>query len=225
MSVVKLTIKAFKDNTYQAAASAGTFTAAINPDKWAENFSVQLSNKKALGGGGQEKDFVSYLARDLSLTFFFDATGLVSTIPDAEKGKTVKEQIAKLKEVVYNMNSDTHQPNYVSIIWGNNKFRGRLKSMNVEYTLMNSKGRPLRARVTCSFTDAEDLKTAQKANKPSSPDMTHTRQVKAGNTLPLLCQEIYQDPKYYIEVARKNDLNQFRKLPPGISLKFPPLEK
>ena len=47
--------------------------------------------------------------------------------------------------------------------------------------------------------------------------------VKAGDTLPLLCERIYRDPAYHLEVARVNGLTLVRQLDPGMSLRFPPL--
>jgi nucleoid-associated protein YgaU len=41
--------------------------------------------------------------------------------------------------------------------------------------------------------------------------------------LPLLCNRIYNDPSYYREVARINNLSNFRNLEPGLILRFPPL--
>ena len=48
-------------------------------------------------------------------------------------------------------------------------------------------------------------------------------QVVDGDTLPLLCNKIYKDSSYYIQVAKFNGLNKFRNLKPGTKLKFPPL--
>jgi hypothetical protein len=47
--------------------------------------------------------------------------------------------------------------------------------------------------------------------------------VVAGDTLPLLCFQIYQESKYYVEVARINRLDDFRNLEPGRQILFPPL--
>ena len=44
-----------------------------------------------------------------------------------------------------------------------------------------------------------------------------------GDTLPLLCDRIYSDPSYYPDVARFNNLSDFRRLQPGQRLHFPPL--
>jgi len=47
--------------------------------------------------------------------------------------------------------------------------------------------------------------------------------VRDGDTLPLLCHRIYGDPGYYLDVARHNQLTDFRQLRPGAKLHFPPL--
>jgi hypothetical protein len=40
----------------------------------------------------------------------------------------------------------------------------------------------------------------------------------------LLCNRIYGDPAYFVDVARYNGLDAFRRLEPGARLQFPPLE-
>ena len=70
----------------------------------------------------------------------------------------------------------------------------------------------------------EEKKRVAKENN-NSPDLTHRRTVKAGDTLPLMCYQIYGDSKYYLQVAEVNDLGNFRSLTPGQNILFPPLEK
>jgi len=70
----------------------------------------------------------------------------------------------------------------------------------------------------------EEEKRASRENN-SSPDLTHVRKVKAGDTLPLMCYRIYGDPKYYIQVAKVNGINNFRKLTAGTDIFFPPISK
>jgi nucleoid-associated protein YgaU len=74
--------------------------------------------------------------------------------------------------------------------------------MVVENTLFKPSGEPLRAKLQMTFksfiTNEEE---AKKANR-SSPDLSHVVEVKAGDTLPLLCHRIYKDSSYYLEIAR-----------------------
>jgi nucleoid-associated protein YgaU len=59
----------------------------------------------------------------------------------------------------------------------------------------------------------------------SSPDVTHVRTITANDRLDLMSYNIYKDSKYYMEMARVNNLNHFRKLKVGDKLVFPPVEK
>ncbi|MCK5703624.1 MAG: LysM peptidoglycan-binding domain-containing protein, partial [Cyclobacteriaceae bacterium] len=58
-----------------------------------------------------------------------------------------------------------------------------------------------------------------------SPDLTHFKIVKEGETLPLIAKKIYGDSKYYLEIARVNNINNFRRLKTGQQLVLPPIDK
>ena len=47
--------------------------------------------------------------------------------------------------------------------------------------------------------------------------------VNAGDRIDLLCQRIYGDAGYYPQVARVNNITNFRELEPGTTLHFPPV--
>ena len=46
-----------------------------------------------------------------------------------------------------------------------------------------------------------------------------------GDTLPLLCREIYGSASYYLRVAQVNRLDDFRNLTAGQELIFPPFAR
>ena len=69
----------------------------------------------------------------------------------------------------------------------------------------------------------ENLRVAEENNQ--SPDLTHYRDEKKGDTLPLMCFRIYGDSRHYMEVARANKLANFRNLTVGEQVFFPPFEK
>ena len=109
------------------------------------------------------------------------------------------------------------------VLWGSQIFVGRLTSMKVDATLFKASGEPLRAKLDLEFKSyVSSEEEALRANR-SSPDMSHLVEVRAGDTLPLLCYRIYRDSSYYLEVARYNNLTDFRDLEPGRKLHFPPL--
>ena len=58
-----------------------------------------------------------------------------------------------------------------------------------------------------------------------SPDLTHFRVVKAGDTLPLMAQQHYGAPGFVGLVVAANNLKNFRTLKVGQELYFPPINK
>ncbi len=82
--------------------------------------------------------------------------------------------------------------------------------MAVSYVLFDSSGVPLRATVTMNFTQFLTEQEKEALAKKSSPDLTHYVVFKAGDTLPSLCHQIYNDSSYYPEVAAYNQLSSVR---------------
>jgi hypothetical protein len=204
-------------------SSKRPFEAMINPSGYTHEQSISYAKQKVLGQLASEQKFSDIQPDKIKFVFVIDGTGVVN-LPIPGKGSPdVKTQIKQLETVVYGYDSAKHEPNRVRLLWGSFIFFGRLNSLSVEYTLFKPSGEPLRAKVNLEFSGfMSSSKEALKANR-SSPDLTHVVTVKAGDTLPLLCEQIYEDGSYYLEVARRNGLINFRDLKPGDRLVFPPL--
>jgi hypothetical protein len=195
------------------------FEVMLNPASYKHNKSINYDNQQALGKSESNPHFNLFNPQKLDFSIIIDGTGVAA---DTEK-RDVRTQIDQLNDVVYNFQGDKHEPNHVRVLWQSLKFFGRLESMSLDYTLFNSKGKPLRAEISLSFISfMTDKEEALKANK-KSPDMTHIVTVKAGDTVPHLCYRIYGDGAYYKQVARFNNITNFRDIKPGTTLHFPPL--
>jgi len=120
---------------------------------------------------------------------------------------------------------DIHQPKFFKLVWGTALMKGICTTLNISYKLFNPDGKPIRAicKVTIRELIPEQLRVIEENNQ--SPDLTHYRIVKKGETLPLLCYRIYGDSKYYIQVAKVNKLSDFRNIQPGQQIFFPPISK
>ena len=102
-------------------------------------------------------------------------------------------------------NGNIHRPNYLKVVWGTLQVkRCVLKSASIAYKLFKSDGVPLRAIITATFTDSSDDQTRVALAQDESADLTHVRLIKAGDTLPALCYQIYGDPLRYLQVAEAN---------------------
>ncbi|HWY39141.1 MAG TPA: hypothetical protein VNY73_11315, partial [Bacteroidia bacterium] len=141
-----------------------------------------------------------------------------------KKRTSMATEIDALTKIVYTYNGDIHRPNFVKIQWGKTTtFKGVLTSLDTSYTLFRPDGSPLRAKLSLSFTQYISTKTVKKLDKQNSPDVTHLVTVVEGITLPQLCQNVWNDDEYYVQVARYNDLNKFRSLKGIDKLIFPPI--
>jgi hypothetical protein len=208
-----------KDGVLSVDKSRPVFKALINPAGYEHGFAINYSKNKALGQAGTEAKYDITQAEKLTLkSLLLDGTGAVPGEVIA-----VRDQVDTLCKAVYNYVGTLHEAPIVQVVWGALLFYGRVESLKFDYTLFKPNGEPLRAKVSLNLVEYKSPPEIVKESKQSSPDLTHLIVVRAGDTLPLLCERIYRDPSYYLEVARINGLTAFRQLEPGTSLRFPPL--
>ena len=162
------------------------------------------------------------MPEELSFDFLFDNTGIIDGQP---KPDGVFDDVNHFRQLLTGYQGKSHEPYHLKLVWGNLIFKGRATELGITYKLFNPDGQPIRAVAKAKFKGSiEEKKRAAKENK-SSPDLTHVRRVKAGDTLPLLCYEVYGDPRYYLMVAERNRLGNFRSLTPGQELFFLPIDR
>ncbi len=195
------------------------FEVMLNPASYKHGHSISYNEKPTLGQLAPDTKFSAMAAEKVSFNIVIDGTGVVNLpIPD-----DVKTQVQKLNGIVYKYDGNNHEPNPVRLLWGSLIFFGRLESMSAEYTLFKPSGEPLRAKIALGFTGFMSKEQEKLVANRSSPDLAHYVEVKAGDTLPLLCYRVYKDSSYYTEVAKMNNIVNFRSLTPGTRLEFPPL--
>jgi nucleoid-associated protein YgaU len=203
--------------------SSIAFTVLLNPADIKHARSISYDKKKSLGQPAVDPKFSAVEPEKLDFALVLDGTGAVP-LGATETLLDVKTQLDKLNRVVYQYDGSRHEPGHVRLLWGTLIFFGRMESMTVHYTLFKPGGDPLRAKVDLAFVGAMSKAETELVSNLSSPDLTHVVDVLQGDTLPLLCNRIYGDPGYYLDVARINGLTHFRELTPGGKLRFPPLE-
>ncbi|HEX8113240.1 MAG TPA: hypothetical protein VF516_36165 [Kofleriaceae bacterium] len=213
----RLVIRAYEQADYSGDA-IDEFEAYVNPTEITLAYEIEYDQAQGAGTTNSRMSFKKVKPGDLSLTLFLDGTGANGRPCD------VQDKIEQFQTVT-GYNGNIHRPNYLKIGWGKLTIkRCVLKSASIAYKLFKSDGVPLRAVITASFSDNSDDQTRVAMAQDESPDLTHFRVVKAGDSLPSLCTEIYGDPHLYLRVAQANQLDDFRTLVPGMRLRFPPLE-
>jgi len=231
------TITAFLDTARskpagKPAGDPNNLEVQYNPETISVRFENVFQAGQASPSSSVQARFAHGRSRVVQVTLIFDAIdlgayGLANLF--TAKSRTVTDNVKLFLRLCQQINSESHEPSYLRLIWHKGvlgpNFDCRLKSVDINYTTFDTDGSPLHAELAAQFL--EDLDPEKKAaqDKISSPDLTHRRLVKAGDTLPLLCRDIYGTAEHYLRVAEANSLDDFRLLTPGQELIFPPYAK
>lgn len=217
----KITFSSYKDATC-TGSPLKTVGATVNPESYSQTQRINHNSFEPMGDSGKTNVFGNFGDHVLKLPkIIVDGTGIVPL----DGAANVDDYLDQLATTVYKYNGDIHRPPFVKISWGNMTFKGVCTSWTVNYTLFTSTGKTLRAAVDLEFKSTVDPMTKEAQAGKNSPDLTHARVVKAGDTLPLMTYRIYGDSTYYLEVARINGLNNPNALVPGDTIYFPPLKR
>ena len=216
--LVKLKIEAYDDPAC-VADKKGEIDAFINPSTYKQTFKSIFEESKEVATNAPTQIFQRVGSSDLKLSFFVDGTGVVSL----GKYSSVDNYITTFSSLVCGFKGDIHRPYYLLVTWGRLSFTGVCSKMDVTYNMFTPDGMALRATIDIVLTESIDFKTKAKKAAKSSPDLTHFRIVKAGDTLPLLTYQIYGSSAHYVEVAKYNGLSSFSAIQPGDELYFPPI--
>jgi hypothetical protein len=227
--LAKLTIEAYQNSQRTDPVSPNhTLEVQYNPETLSTSHQSVFQSRQGIATSSAQARFSHSPSERLNVTLVFDGTGvgyfgveLLRHVP------SVAERVAGFMRLCYQVQSPTHEPAFLKLSWGSSSVLGRsfdcrLQSVDINYTAFERDGSPLHATLAAVFV--EDLDPQKKAAiaRLSSPDLTHRRVVRAGDTLPMLCREIYGSPAHYVRVAQVNGLDDFRVLEPGTELIFPP---
>lgn len=245
----KLIIQAHRDDKFDGVQKIGEispsartvsgktgFEVQINPEQWQRTHKIEYNKPENAGASGAQTQFKGIAPETLSIKFILDGTGAVRPTPASageQDGETFKaypadyvsKRIKELKALIYDLDGTIHRTPFLTVLWGTEVFNGELQDLNIVYTLFSPSGSPLRAEVSLSLL--EHVSAAENNAKAGleSPDLTHLRKSISGDTILTLCQSVYQNERYYLEIARVNKIIHFRNLPPNTELVFPPIEK
>lgn len=199
----------------------------FNPASFDEEHAVayEAETRRAINSSAKPAKYAYTPPVKLKLVFVLDDTGVNHYFKPLQMlaGASVSKQIETFKKLCWRMNGDTHEPHFLILRWGKLAINCRLEKLGITYKLFDKAGDPLRAEMAVEFIRDDSAAAIARAEGKNSPDLTHVRIVKSGDTLPLLCQEIYGSSSHYLQVARDNGLDDFRSLALGQRLSFPPL--
>jgi hypothetical protein len=223
-SMKRLLIQAY-DNPRCMGDAITSIEAIINPENFTNSYSVQYNPSNEPGSSANTAIFSKIGPTEYKFKLIVDGTGVVA--PYNPKYASVDAYLDDFKAATYDYVSSIHRPYYLRLSWGNIKVTAVLKSYTLTYTLFKPDGTALRASIDAQFTESIDYSDKINMASPNSPDLTHFRTVRAGDTLPLMTYKIYGDSQYYLQVAKStsNSLNSVYGINPGDTITFDPLDK
>lgn len=198
-----------------------TFKALINPESYTTDLKLVTADTQGQGSSATQSKFGFIAPEEMSFEFLFDNTGIIDFTP---KPQGLTDEINAFRDMLLGFQGDDHETFHLRLLWGSLIFTGRAVEVSINYKLFNADGQPIRAIAKVKFKHSVELKKQAAKEDRKSPDLTHRRIVKAGDTLPLMCYRIYGDPRYYLLVAKENGFNHFAALSPGTEVVFPPLK-
>ena len=147
----------------------------------------------------------------LNVELFLDASNQRSN---------VEELLGKLRTFV-TINSELHAPPVVRFVWGAEAFEGVVTALREKFSLLDTNGHIVRARVTITLKRYKAIEVQLRERNNHSPDRTRVRVVRAGDSLASLATEAYGDPRRWRVIAEANDIDHPRFLTVGASLRIP----
>ncbi len=225
----KLKISVY-DTRKRSGFSFNSFEVMFNPTSLSMSHENVYEKCQGFNSSGSEARYAHSRSEELSLDIVIDGTGvdqmglmkLLKPTPD------VTTQVDDFLEKCFHMDGEYHEPKFLRISWGDGvlqSFDCRLKKVDIKYTAFERSGAPMRAELTAVFVEDIEQSKRQKLEGKSSPDLSHSRIVRNGDSLPQMCKAIYGSAEHYLRVARANGLDNFRALVPGQEIVFPPIPK
>lgn len=217
----------------QMTGKAETRKVMYNPNELKLEAGYCFDQGAAIQDGTVQQKPIKRVPRKLSVSLTFDGTAASPSSSVAALGQNIETLLGTYdvhKEVQHFLepiktNSESHAPLYVMVVWGKMKFPCVITSASVSYKLFRNDGVPLRAVLSVSLLEHMDKVAYKNELRLLSPDLTRAHTIIQGDRLDALCEKFYGDPSLYHEVARVNNLTNTRKLIPGNTLVFPPIDK
>lgn len=221
--ISKLSFRAYSDDSFESSKYLNKeFIVQFNPKSLGVDYSITYQEGN---GNNARVEFVKAKPSDLTIEFTLDGTGIDSMNEGAVT--KVKDRISVFLEMCKETNSDTHEPPFIMITYGNLIYKTRFKACNITYTLFKSDGSPLRAVIKATFLNIKNNVSDERQASLNSPDVTHRRVLAMYESVIQKSFELYKRNDLYMEVARANNLDSFRKraMQKNQTLYFPPIKK
>ncbi len=204
----------------QPGATIGRIKFQFNPNRLSLQKSTEWRRKPSrTAKKSAMPEFVGSGPRTLTLEMFLDAT--------AAHDDSVERQVERLMDACVptpkSLSAKKPASPWVRFDWGTARttsFDGVLSSLQVNYTLFDVDGTPLRATCALSISEASNDVPGQNPTS-GAREATKTHQVVAGDSLAQIAWREYGDATAWRIIAEANDIDDPMALRPGSELLVP----
>jgi LysM repeat protein len=190
----------------------------FNPEEYSVNKDNNLAVQGIPGLSAPIVQFVNGNLRTLEMELFFDTWDT----PSINKKDVRKEYTNKIVGLM-DIDSELHAPPLLLVSWSSLNFRCVLARVNQKFTMFDSDGKPVRARLTCTFNEVIDPEQEAREVNRQTADFSKVHVVTQGELLADVATRFYNDPQAWRPIAIRNGLDDPREIFPGQSLVVPSL--
>jgi len=193
--------------------SGAVFEVMFNPEEYSLNRDNNFASQAIPGLSSPLLQFVHGNLRTLDMELLFDTYEKLSDV----RGET--EKFVHLMEI----DPELHAPPILVVAWASLQFRCVLTKASQKFLLFLDDGRPVRARISASFTEFIDAEHESLEVKRQTADWTKMHTVRQGETLSGIAGQYYSDPALWRPLAVSNGIDNPRALFAGQQLIVPAL--
>src|SRR5215813_11079497 len=190
----------------------------FNPEEYTVNKDNNFAVQGIPGLSGPIVQWVNGNLRTLEMELFFD-TWDTPTLTKKDVRKELTDKIVGLMAI----DSELHAPPLLLVSWSSLQFRCVLARVNQKFTMFDSEGKPVRARLTCTFNEVIDPEQDAKETNLQTADFSKVHVITQGETLNDVAILHYNNAESWRPIAIANGLDDPRAISPGQSLLVPAL--
>lgn len=193
--------------------SGASLEVMFNPEEYTLNRDNNFASQAIPGLSSPLIQFAHGNLRTLEMELLFDTYEKLSDV------RQETEKFIRLMEI----DPALHAPPILVVAWASLQFRCVLTRANQKFLLFLDDGRPVRARITASFTEFIDAEHEALQVKRETADFTKQHTVLQGETIIGVAFKYYSDPTLWRPIAKRNQLDNPRSLTAGQTLLVPSL--
>ena len=188
----------------------------FNPADYALNRDINYAPSTIPGLSGPVLQFVAGNLQTLEMELLLDSyeehrSG--SRVLNQAR-QDVRKLTAKLTDLMA-IQPQTHAPPVLLFTWASLSFSCVLARVSQRFIMFLPDGTPVRARLTVSFSEFNNLELEAKEVKRETADFTKRRVINQGDTLSGIAAAEYSDPRRWRVIALRNGIDNPRRLAVG----------